>query len=183
MKNKSKNLLNKTRIYTIGHMEYADGRDWREYVKIELQPRGITVFNPYFKPFICETLETEEARKELKSNMDNGRFELVNKRMKAVRADDLRLCDISDFFIANIIPHVASWGSAEEITTANRAKKPIFVCVEGGKKKCPLWIMGMLPHKYIHDSVEDAVEMIKDIDAGKLRIDSERWRLLKFEYR
>ena len=43
--------------------------------------------------------------------------------------------DIADFIIAHLVPDVASWGSAEEIVTAVRMKKPIFVSMEGGKDK------------------------------------------------
>ena len=44
-------------------------------------------------------------------------------------------------------------------------------------------MMGMLPHHYIYDSIEEVVEMIKNIDAGSKEIDSDRWRLLKRELR
>ena len=55
--------------------------------------------------------------------------------------------------------------------------------MEGGKKKTPLWMMGMMPHKYIYDSIEDVVDMIKRIDNGEKEIDSDRWRLLRIELR
>jgi hypothetical protein len=78
---------------------------------------------------------------------------------------------------------VASWGSAEELVTAVRMKKPIFISMEGGKAKTPLWIMGMIPHNYIYDSIEEIMEMIKQIDSGEKKIDSDRWRLLRKELR
>ena len=58
--------------------------------------------------------------------------------MREIRIFDLNLVDRSDFIIAHIIPNVASWGSAEELVTAVRMKKPTFISVEGGKKECPL---------------------------------------------
>ena len=99
------------------------------------------------------------------------------------RSYDLNLVDRSDFIIAHLLPDVASWGSAEEIVTAVRMKKPVFVSMEGGKTKTPLWMMGMMPHKYIYDSIEDVVDMIKRIDNGEKEIDSDRWRLLRKELR
>jgi hypothetical protein len=179
----SQNFLKKTRVYLIGHMEYTDGRGWRNDVKDELTPRGITVFDPYEKPFLNEIKEDEDARNDLKSWMRFGEYDKVTERMHEVRSDDLRLCDISDFFIAKIQPSIASWGSAEELTTANRMKKPIFLVVEGGKEKCPLWLMGMLKHKYIYNSVEEALDIIKKIDDGIIVPDSTRWRLLKPSFR
>ena len=47
----------------------------------------------------------------------------------------------------------------------------------------PLWIMGMLPHKYIYNNVTEIVDKLKNIDSGKKAIDNERWRLLKKELR
>ena len=103
--------------------------------------------------------------------------------MREIRSFDLNLVDRSDFIVAHLIPDVASWGSAEELVTAIRMKKPVFLSIEGGKKKTPLWIMGMLPHKYIYNNVTEIVDKLKNIDSGKKAIDNERWRLLKKELR
>ena len=100
-----------------------------------------------------------------------------------MRSYDLNLVDRSDFIIAHLLPEVASWGSAEELVTAVRMKKPIYISMEGGKHATPLWIMGMLPHHYIYDSIEEVVDMIKQIDCGEKSIDSDRWRLLRKELR
>ena len=55
--------------------------------------------------------------------------------------------------------------------------------MEGGKAKAPLWMLGMFPHKYIYNSVEEIVEMLYAIDEGNKSIDSDRWRLLRKEFR
>jgi hypothetical protein len=177
------NTLNKTRTYLVGHMQYASGRDWREYVEEELNPLNITIFNPYKKPFVKDVDEDEETRKKIALNMKDGHYSDVANRMKQIRSYDLNLVDRSDFIIAHLLPEVASWGSAEEIVTAVRMKKPIFISMEGGKNKTPLWMMGMLPHHYIYDTIEDVISMIKKIDSGEKDIDSDRWRLLKEELR
>lgn len=175
--------LRGTRCYLIGHMQYCDGRSWRDVVKKKLKPCGINFFDPYYKPFTSVIPEDEAARLQMKQWMDTGQYDLVQSRMWDVRSCDLRLCDICDFFIAHIVPAVASWGSAEEITTVIREKKPLFLSVEGGKKATPLWLMGALPHKYIYDSVEDVIDMIKHIDSGYVKTNSDRWKLLKPELR
>ena len=95
----------------------------------------------------------------------SGDYEMVEK-YKEIRSYDLSLIDRSDFIIAHLLPEVASWGSAEEIVTAVRMKKPLFISMEGGKHKTPLWMMGMLPHNYIYDSIEEVVDMVKQIDNG-----------------
>lgn len=178
-----KNLLWKTRCYLIGHMQYADGRGWRNTVKEGLKDTGIIFFDPYIKPFVHDIPEDEEARAQLKKWMENGQYDLAQQHMWSVRGYDLRLCDICDFFIANIDPKVMSWGSAEELVTANREKKPVFLAIEGGKKNSPLWEMGKFPHKYMYDSIEEIIETVSYIDRGVIKMNSDRWKLLKKEYR
>ncbi len=182
----SQNILHRTRCYLSGHMEYADGRDWRDKVKSELSTSGIIFLDPYHKPFATSHPEDEDTRKMLAERRARGTkadFDFLNSYFKPVRSDDLRMCDISDFCMAHISPAIASWGTAEELVTTNRMKKPIFLAVEGGKKKCPLWIFGMIPHKYIYNSVDEMIEMVRNIDIGRVAIDSDRWRLLNKEIR
>ena len=115
--------------------------------------------------------------------MTTKQYDRVTEIMKTVRSYDLNLVDRSDFIIAHLVPDVASWGSAEEIVTAVRMKKPVFVSMEGGKSKTPLWMLGMFPHKYIYNSRDEIVEMLYAIDSGNKEIDSDRWRLLQKKYR
>jgi nucleoside 2-deoxyribosyltransferase len=180
---KNPNLLAKTSTYLVGHMQYVEGRDWREQVEAELEPLGIKLFNPYKKPFVKDVDEDEDVREFIDRQMRKGYYSDVSERMKQVRSYDLNLVDRSDFIIAHLVPEVASWGSAEELVSAARMKKPVFVSMEGGKQKTPLWIMGMIPHHYVYDSVEEIIEMIKEIDKGNKPIDSDRWRLLKKKFR
>ncbi len=123
-------VLYNTRTYLVGHMQYASGRDWREYVEGELEPLGIKIFNPYKKPFVKDVKEDEDTRLSLDHCQKHGYFNDVAERMKLVRSYDLNLVDRSDFIIAHLLPDVASWGSAEELVTAVRMKKPIFILDE-----------------------------------------------------
>jgi len=177
------NLLERTRTYLVGHMQYASGRDWRKYVEDELAQLNIITFNPYRKPFVKDVEEDEVARTRMADNMINGYYSDVAERMSTVRSYDLNLVDRSDFIIAHLLPDVASWGSAEELVTAVRMKKPVFISMEGGKSQTPLWIMGMKIDKYIYDSMEEVLDMVRKIDSGEKKIDSDRWRLLRKELR
>ena len=176
-------VLKKTKAYLVGHMQYSDGQDWREYVEKEFSSLEITCFNPYKHPFLKNIDEGESKRKEMLESLSQGKYEEVSEWMRNVRSYDLNLVDRSDFISAHLIPNVASWGSAEELVTAVRMKKPIFVSMEGGKKKTPLWMMGMMPHHYIYDSIDEILSMLKEIDKGNKKIDSHRWRLLRKELR
>src|ERR1035437_3374304 len=175
------NTLKRTRCYLIGSMQYSDGRGWKK----ELGGRNITFFDPYHKPFIHDIPEDENSRKEMSHWMETEQYDLVQQRMWGVRGYDLRLCDVSDWFIAVIKPQIASWGSAEEIITAVKEKKPVFLVIDDpkGKKACPLWLMGVLPHKYIYNTIEEAISTVKYIDDGILKLSSDRWKLLKEDLR
>lgn len=178
-----KNILYRTKCYTVGAMEYADGSNWRAQVEQTLVPRGVTVFNPYRNSFVGLVDESPSIRKDMRQAMANGNYDKVAAWSKEVRRHDLNLVDRSDFIIAYIIPNVASWGTSEELSAAVGSKKPIFAIVQGGKKETPLWLMGQLKHKYIYDSVDQVLEMLSKIDDGTVIIDSPMWRLLKKEYR
>jgi len=182
----SPNLLRRTRTYLIGNMENvasAEGMGWRHHMTKGLEAMGVIVFDPYHKPFLrC----IEEGPREVALNFkrrEHGNFDALAKVMREIRIFDLNLVDRCDFLIAYIKPTVASWGSAEEVVTAVRMKKPIFLAVEGGKAACPLWIFGMFPHKYIYDSPKDILAVLRKIDAGQKELDNERWKLLRKEYR
>lgn len=177
------NILYRTRTYLVGHMQYSSGEDWRSYVESELNPLGIITYNPYSKPFVKDLQEDDDARNFFDKQAELGNYDYLQDKMRQIRNYDLNLVDRSDFIIARIIPEVPSYGSSEELAIAARMKKPIFLAVEGGKKKAPHWLWGMLPHKYFYDSVEQIVEKVKDIDSGKIEIDSDRWRLLVKELR
>jgi nucleoside 2-deoxyribosyltransferase len=177
------NLLERTKTYLVGHMQYVSGRNWREEVSDRLSSINITCFDPYKKPFVKDVEEDEASRQEMETWMKTKQYDRVTERMKTVRSYDLNLVDRSDFIIAHLVPDVASWGSAEEIVTAVRMKKPVFVSMEGGKSKAPLWMLGMFPHKYIYNSLDEVIEMLYAIDSGSKTIDSDRWRLLRKDFR
>lgn len=179
------NALKNTQCYLIGHMQYVNGEDWREDFTKFVERFGVKVYDPYHKPFLHDIPEDEIARQEMKHWMHTEQYDLVAARMKSVRGYDLRCCDKCDWFVAVIKPQVASWGSAEEITTIIRQKKPLFLVIDDplGKKVCPLWLMGIMPHKYIYNSIEDVKEMVAAIDSGIVRMNSDRWKLFKPEKR
>ena len=173
----------KTKTYLVGHMQYINGNDWRVKLSKQLEILDILCFNPYQKPFIKDVEEGEEIRAEMESWIKESKFDKVSEKMKQIRSYDLNLVDRSDFIVAHLNPRIASWGSAEEIVTAVRMKKPIFISIEGGKTETPMWLFGMVPHKYIYNSIDEIVHTLYSINSGKKEIDSDRWRLLKHKYR
>ena len=182
----SPNILWRTRTYLIGHMENVssvEGESWRDKISKPLREWGVIVFNPYHKPFVKDVQEGDGVRRKLTKARDQKDYDYLAQKMHEIRIFDLNLVDRCDFLIAHIKPTIASWGSAEEIVTAVRMKKPLFLSIEGGKQACPSWIFGMLPHKYIYDSPQDILKMLSRINSGSKKLDNERWKLLRREYR
>lgn len=177
------NILKGTRCYLVGSMQYHNGRTWRSIVTEELKKIGITCFDPYNNPFVCGIDETEQSQEKRLTLIEQGNYDEVSTQMRSVRSHDLCCVDYSEFIIAYIDPQKVTVGSWEELFWANRLKRPIFLVVEGGKKKCPLWLFGTLPHKYIYNSFEEVVDVLCKINNGEKEIDSNRWKLLKPEYR
>ena len=181
----SKNLLCNTRVYLIGTMQYANGEGWRNTIKDRLKDTGIKFYDPYQKPFINDIPEDDNSRAEMLRWMETEQYDLVASRMKSIRSYDLRLCDICDWYIAVIKPEVASWGSSEEITTIIKEKKPLFLVIDhpNGKRATPLWLMSIMPHKYIYNNIEEVIDMVNAIDSGIVKPNSDRWKLLQSSLR
>jgi len=164
-------------------MQYKNGESWRENITSILEKMSITVFNPYHKPFLKDIRENDDTRKHIHELMEEEQYDVVQERMKEIRAYDLNLVDRSDFIIAYIDPTTPTFGTVEELVTAVRMKKPTFISIEGGKKKTPYWLLGMFPHKYFYNTIDEISNMLVKIDSGEKEIDSDRWRLLRKEFR
>ena len=181
----NKKILEGTRVYLVGAIESADdsGVGWRQKVVKEFTDMGIKPLNPCDKPFIKDVDETDTFQDDMKALRKTGDWNELAKRMKEIRIYDLKLVDISDAIFVYLDADLQTCGSWEEIFTANRMKKPIFFVYKQGKEAVPTWMYGVLPHKYFYDSLEDALETIKGINSGEIEIDSDRWKLLRKEYR
>jgi len=176
------NNLYKTKAYLVGGIQYTNGRLWRDEIIEKLKSLEIICFNPFSKPFIKDVDENENIQQKLLELIEEENYDEVARRTKLIRIYDLALVDKSDFIIAHLDPKVPTAGTYEEIFWANRLKKPIFLIVPS-KKTCPIWLFGTIPHKYIYESVDEVVNILQKIDAGEKEMDSDRWKLLKKEFR
>jgi len=176
-------VLHKTKTYLIGHMQYGDGSNWRAETTQKLEEFGVSVMDPYHQPFLHKVEETPETHDILRQKMKDGDFEEVAAHMKQVRNLDLSMVDRADFLICYINPEIPTFGTVEELSIACQIKRPVFVAVEGGKAKTPFWVMGMLPHNYIYDSVDEIIQKLGQIHREEIPIDSCRWRLFDYPFR
>jgi hypothetical protein len=179
------NLLKHIRVYLVGGMEsLADcGASWRNEIKEKLKDVNIRWFDPVNKVFVKDVQEAGQHQKDLKTLRAEGKFDELAERMKEIRSYDLSMVDRSDAIIFYFDINTFTCGSWEELATANRAKKPIFFICKQGVNNVPLWMFGMIPHKYFYNSIDEVVEIVKSIDSGEKKADSSRWRLLQQQYR
>lgn len=186
MNYKEQGILYRTKFYLAGAMQNdSSGNNWRIEAEAELSKLGIFCFNPYSKPFLdSDKLEEgNEAHQLFKTWMKEGRLDLVAERMKPIRNFDLNCIDRADAVICKVNPNVPTWGTPEELSLCSQIRRPTFIFVEGGREFCPYWLLAMFNPKYIYNSLEEIINVLKDIHLGKEPINNDKWRLLKREFR
>jgi len=176
-------ILNKTSVYLAGPIQFTkDSESWRDMVTQELHPLGIKIFNPLCKPFLDpKYLEGKEDQIQMDNWAKEGKLDLIAEKMHRVRNSDLAVCDRATFGIFYLNPEIYTVGTIEELTTMNRRKAPCFVLWDSDKP-C-YWVLGMLKASYVYRTWDKLVGMIKDIDSGKVELDSNRWKLFTEDLR
>jgi hypothetical protein len=177
----TRNRLAFSRAYLCGAMDrVADGGiAWRENLKTQLEDLKINWMDPCHKPIDIgiEDLENREQRRRWKQA---GRFDLVANDIKVIRCVDLRLVDLSDFLVVNLDMEVHACGTYEELFLANRQKKPIVVRLEQGKKACPDWLLGVLPHQMIFSTWDEVGRYLRHVAVDDVVDSFNRWYFFNF---
>lgn len=168
--------LNGMRTYLVGAMDRVKdgGIGWREYITPMLKEMNVDVINPCKKP-IKNVSEDTLTRQQIEYYKQTGQFDKIRTNYSHIRNADLRCVDISDFIIAQIDIDVHMCGSYEEITTANRQKKPILVWCKQGKNNAPNWLFFMLPHQHIFGSSEELIMYLMKVNTTKDTSRLKRW--------
>lgn len=181
----SPKILENTRALVIGAMEKdrIGGARMRDYVEEQLSPLGIKVWNHYKSPIECSINEgDDDIFSMLEGFREDENYEAIAK-YKQIRHNDLALIDKCDFVICELNMETFSCGTFEEVFLANRHKKPIFLFCKQGKKSIPIWMWWTLPTNYFYNDCDEIVDTLSKIHFGQIKIDSDRWKLLKKELR
>ena len=98
------NRLFGMRTYLVGAMDRVEdgGVEWRGRLEPELNKLGVVVFNPCNKA-IPVAIEDKASRSRRQKYKSAGSYNLAVNEMKEIRNVDLRMVDISDFIIVNLI--------------------------------------------------------------------------------
>lgn len=171
------NRLKNQRVYLAGAMDRVldRGATWRDNITPFLENLGVVVFNPIKKPSSegSEDHETHATKVKLKQQQ---RYDELSSMMRTIRAVDLRLVDISDFMIVNLNLEHYACGTWEELSLANRSKKPILVHIEQGKQNTPDWLFGTLPHQWFFSEWEDLRSYLLHVNSDENIEHYNRWR-------
>jgi hypothetical protein len=175
------NRLAFNRGYLCGAMDRVKdgGIEWREQIKSSLVDLKVLWLDPTNKPINIgiEDLENREYRRHCKQK---GDFESVRSEMKQIRPVDLRLVDVCDFLVVNVDLDVHACGTYEELFWGNRMKKPILVRLVQGKRECPDWLLGTLPHQLIFSTWEEVIAYLRHV-AHDDHVDTlRRWMFFNF---
>ena len=90
------------------------------------------------------------------------------------------MVDLADFLICYIDVNIHTVGTYEELFWANRSKKPILICVEGGKKNTPHWLFGTIPHQHIFNNWEELKKYLIHVDQDENVEHYKRWTFFKY---
>lgn len=176
------NRLWGNRAYLISQIDYAIdfGVTWRDNITPILNKLGIIVLNPCKKPTQIGN-EVGDDQVLLRNLQQEEKYKELSDKMREIRSIDLRMIDISDFVIARLDMKIPACGSIEEITLANKQKKPVLLWCPQGKQKLYRWIYGMIPESHIFGDLDCLFEYLNYINSDEEINDLGRWRF--FDYK
>lgn len=183
------NTLSGTKIYTIGNLEYGsfkEAESWRDKVKEKLEPLNIKILSPLDNLFKTFTPESEGWNKKLKEMLKNSEnWDFVHKETQKIRNRDLAMVDRSDFIICVLDITKPTYGTTDEIITAKKACKPVFLVIPesqnvvGGYASCPIWLCSYFKPNWVYSSLEEVIEKIYDINNKPAEeLNNKYWKIL-----
>jgi hypothetical protein len=178
------NRLKYSRGYLCGAMDRAPdlGEGWRIDLQRELCDLNVYWFDPTHKPI---DIGAEDAiiRAEVDALKELGLYREAGQLVKPMRAVDLRMVDLSDFLVVNIDLDVFACGTLEELTLANREKKPIIIHVEQGKEKVPNWLLAMCPHEMMFSTWPEVHTYLREVAFAPRILHYNRWMFFDYTVR
>lgn len=175
--------LDESICYLSGPIDNAKdlGAGWRKEFIYKSVHLNMQVIDPCNKPSSCvheiigETRTVSSMRKE-------ERWAEMQSFVKQFRREDLRFTDVSDFLVVYIDPEIPSWGTPDELYTAERQSKPCLCIIKGGIKNLPTWLFGVFRLNEIFDSVDHCIDHLNKIDSGEIEMDR-RWVMFRKQLR
>jgi nucleoside 2-deoxyribosyltransferase len=175
-------------LYLAGPIDFSKdkGASYRTKLNKLLKKIGIEkkmILDPTQKP-----LNHLEAYKDFDTEQDffdalvkHKRWDDYEKYIKTIMHIDLRMVDKSDVIIATVNPDIPMCGTWHEVVEARQQKKPVLLVDPRGKAGTSRWAVGLVGHKNIFETHEEAVEFLGDVISGKMPVDNDEWLFLHFK--
>ena len=180
---KTVNKLKEAIVYLSGPIDKAAdlGKGWREEFIKKAKHLKMQIIDPCNKPasFVHEVKGDVRTVTVLRNSK---KWEELQAFVKQFRREDLRFTDASDFLVVYIDPDVPSYGTLDELFTAEDQKKPCFCIVKGGISCLPTWLFGVFRLEEVFSSVDECIEHLNKINQGKVDMDR-RWVLFRKQLR
>ena len=177
--------LKGTTVYTIGNLEYGSfgfAAKWRQEVRESLEPIGVRVLSPLDNVFKTFAPESAGWNKSLKEDLKNPKkWNFVHEEAKKIRNRDLAMVDISTFLIACLDPTLPTFGTIDEIITAKRACKPVFLVIpEKGYEGIPIWLASYFKYNWVYNSLKQVLIQLHMINENPVEdLNNKYWKIFK----
>lgn len=176
MKSKLKNAI----CYLSGPIEKAKdlGVGWRNEFISKSKHLNLVVIDPCNKPTNF-THEIKGEHRTIDGLRKERKWEELVSYVKQFRREDLRFTDISDFLIVYIDPDVPSYGTLDELFTAEDQKKPLLCICKGGIDKLPAWLFAVFKLNEIFENIDGCIEYLNKINNNETLSEDRRWVLCR----
>ena len=175
----SKDLLKGMKFFLSGPIDRAadDGIKWRKLFKRQCKENGLKIkfLDPTDKPKGLGS-EIGDEKLRIQKLMSQRKWVQAQNEVKNFRRFDLRMVDACHCFIIYIDLNIHMCGSYDELNTAERQNKPIFVVMADGQSKynIPTWLVASISEGEVFESIDELVDHLKLLNDGKIIFDR-RW--------
>lgn len=177
--------LRGTRVYTIGNLEYdsfSSAAEWRQKLIKSFDPLGIQVLSPLDNHLKTFKPESAGWNKELREKLqDPSKWDEVHEAAKSIRNRDLSYVDCSQFLIAVLNPEKPTFGTVDEIITAKRSCKPVFLVIpDRGYSGIPIWLASYFKPNWVYSSLDDVIKEVYKINGEPVEnLNNKYWKIFK----
>ena len=173
-------------VYLAGPIDFVEdaGKGFRGELTKKLMKLGVKknmILDPTDKPVTYSGYKDFDTEKEHYYSLRKHRqWDELEKLAQMTMHVDLRLVDKSDLIIAVINPDVPMFGTIHEVVQARQQKKPVLLIDPRGREGTSIWALGLVGYKHIFNTIDEAVDYLKDILDGTIDIDDTEWLFLSF---
>lgn len=180
------NLLNNTKVYLAGPIEYASSPiSWRQELTLFLNKIGVRVYDPLVKPIWFHYAAKANPKIYIDAILGKSP-ELSSEEaftgLDYVRKLDLRYVNDCEWMIVHL-PREFSAGTGEELAVAAQTGKPVLVF-----SQCEIpasWSLVQLAksndwRNVFFPSLEALKTHITNIDNGNVKLDVAKWIFLSY---